>query len=40
MIRAVKAHPGVFIGGAITYAVFAHWVAPKFLPGVNKKLPR
>jgi hypothetical protein len=29
MIRAVKAHPGVFIGGAITYAVLVHFVMPK-----------
>lgn len=30
MFRAVKAHPGVFIGGMVTYAVLAHFVFPRY----------
>lgn len=30
MLRAVKAHPGVFIGGMVTYAVLAHFVIPRY----------
>jgi len=30
MIRSVKAHPGVFIGGMVTYAVVVHWVLPMY----------
>ena len=29
MLRAVKAHPGVFIGGMITYAVVVHFIVPR-----------
>jgi hypothetical protein len=39
MFKAVKAHPGVFVGGMITYAVLAHWVLPKYAPAVSAKLP-
>lgn len=30
MIRNIRQHPGVFIGGMVTYAIVAHWVLPKF----------
>ena len=30
MIRAVKAHPGVFIGGAVTYAFITHFLIPRY----------
>lgn len=30
MLRAVRAHPGVFIGGMVTYAVLAHFVLPRY----------
>jgi len=39
MIRSVRAHPGVFIGGMVTYAVLAHWLLPRFAPSVAQKLP-
>ncbi len=29
MIRSVKAHPGVFIGGMVTYALLTHLVLPE-----------
>jgi hypothetical protein len=39
MIKSVKAHPGVFIGGMITYAVIAHFVIPKYGTSLKAKLP-
>jgi len=30
MIRAVKAHPGVFVGGMLTYAVITHFIIPRY----------
>jgi len=30
MIRAVKQHPGVFVGGMITYALITHVLIPKY----------
>lgn len=38
MIRAVKAHPGVFIGGAVTYAVIVHFLVPKYGKSVKGKM--
>jgi hypothetical protein len=37
VIRSVKAHPGVFIGGMVTYAVVAHWLIPKYGSGMKSK---
>lgn len=38
-MRAIKAHPGVFIAGAVAYAVTIHFVLPRFAPNVKQKLP-
>lgn len=38
MIRSVKAHPGVFIGGMVTYAVITHFLLPKFGAGAMSKV--
>jgi len=38
MLRAVKAHPGVFIGGMVTYAVAVHWIIPRFAPALSGRM--
>jgi hypothetical protein len=38
MLRAVKAHPGVFIGGMVTYAVVAHWLLPRYGGAVSGRM--
>jgi hypothetical protein len=38
MLRAVKAHPGVFIGGMVTYAIVTHVLVPKYGKGVSAKM--
>jgi hypothetical protein len=39
MLRAIKAHPGVFIGGAITYALITHVIMPRYGSTMKAKLP-
>jgi len=39
MLKSVKAHPGVFIAGAVTYAFVAHFILPKYGHTVMQKMP-
>lgn len=39
MLKAVKAHPGVFIGGAVTYAFVAHFILPRYGHKLKANLP-
>lgn len=39
MFKAIKAHPGVFIGGAVTYAIITHVILPRYGHKMKSNLP-